>query len=70
VKEIKKSELTKHHSGYSVKKMKSRHSPETRSKRRRNDNINVQNYREKQEAYKRKVKSKHGSQYMGQSSSM
>jgi hypothetical protein len=61
---INKSEQTKYHSGYSTR------SSETNRKRTRNDMCNIKKNGEKQQAYKRRVDSKHNSQYTGQSSSM
>jgi hypothetical protein len=68
--QIKKSELTKHHSEYSVQKRNYPHISKSKRKRTRNDTCSVQNDGEKRETHKRKVNSKHNSRYIGQPSSV
>jgi hypothetical protein len=67
---INKSEVTKYNSGHSTQKINSPCSSETSRKRTRNDmTCNIQNNEEKRQRRKRRVDSRHSSQYTGQSSS-
>jgi hypothetical protein len=59
--QIKKYEITKHHSGHSVQKTNPSHSSRRNRKRTRDDTCNVQDDGQKKETHKRKASKKRDS---------